>query len=143
MKFEQATIKILEKLYEKGDIFTKKEELDKVVIGKNKIGEILGYLNHKKLVVGDKQGAEWRINADGIEFLNNSKRENSQREFNKMVAFTGSILALIGIYNFFMSFDSLQGNGIIKGVFIVLLFMCFTPLVIFVINFWIKEVFGK
>src|SRR3989344_7037583 len=146
MKMEKAIIKILEELDKNGDEFTTKEDLEKLNIGKNKFGEVFNYLSHKRLVIGDNHGAKWRISpAEGRDYLLSYKKEKSQHEFNKMVAFTGAIIALIGIYSFIkdnFSFEDYAINlVIIKIVFLFLLFLCIGPLARFVIEYWEKEVF--
>jgi len=149
MKMEKAVIKILEELDKSGDEFTKKDKLKKINIGKNKFEEVLNYLSHKRLIIyGNAGPSELRISpAEGRDYLLAYKKEKSQHEFNKMVAFTGAIIALIGIYTFIkdnFSFENYQLNFvIIKIVFLFLLFLCIGPLARFVIEYWEKEVFGK
>lgn len=144
MKFEQASIKILEELDKKGDQFTKKEDLEKIKIGKNKFGEVLNYLSHKGTVIGDDHGAKWRISpAQGRDYLSTYKSQRAQEKFNGILAITGAILALTAIYDFLMSFDSLENNKVIKSVFIILIFLCFASIIPFIINYWKKEVLGR
>lgn len=146
MKMEKSVIKILEELDKKGDEFTDKEELQKINIGKNKFGEVFNYLSHKRLVIGDNHGAKWRISpAEGRDYLLAFKKEKTQHEFNKMVAFTGSIIALIGIYSFIkdnFSFENYTFNFlVIKIIFFLLLIICIAPLVKFIISSWKEEMF--
>jgi hypothetical protein len=143
MKLEQATIKILERISRNGDEFVKKEELVGIRIGRNKIEEVLNYLSHKNLIIYRNDAKEIRINpALGRDFINDYKKNSAQKKFNGIIAITGSIVALTAIYEFFMSFESLQNNGIIKATFIILIFLCFASIVPFVIDYWKNEVLG-
>ncbi len=134
MKFERAVINILEELFKKGDKFTQKEDLRKVRLGKNKIDEVLNFLNHKKLVVGDKQGTEWRINPDGIEYMNNYKAQQRQEDFNRIVAVTAAILALIGVYDFLVKLNLIKSFNWITTIFVVFAIGALGIIVSFLIN---------
>lgn len=148
MKMEKAVIKILKELDKSGDQFTNKEELEKINISKNKLEEVFNYLIHKRLVIGDNHGAKWRISpAEGRDYLLAYKKEKSQHEFNKMVALTGAIIALIGIYTFikdnFSSENYHVNFVIIKIVFLFLLFLCIGPIARFVVDHWKNEAFNR
>jgi antibiotic biosynthesis monooxygenase (ABM) superfamily enzyme len=71
----------------------------------------------------------------------------NQENINRVIAFTGSIIALVAIYNFIipnLSFENYPTNLlIIKLVFLLLLFLCIGPLAKVIFNFWKKEVFGR
>ena len=68
MKFEDAIIKVLEKIK-----IDEKEhglplwEIHKVKIGKNDINKVMNYLNHKNFLV--KNGDSYRINHFGIDYV--------------------------------------------------------------------------
>lgn len=70
-----------------------------------------------------------------------------QEKFSSIVAFTGSIIALVAIYNFIvgnLSFENHPSNLLtIKLIFLFLLLICIGPLVKIVIDFWKKEIFRK
>jgi len=89
----------------------------------------------------------WEITDKGLDYLEKKEGEKKQENINKTIAFTGSIIALVTIYNFIianLSFDSYpEGLLIIKLVFLFLLFLCIGPLAVIVINFWKREVFGR
>jgi len=147
MKMEKAVIKILEELDKSEDEFTKKDKLKKIKIGKNKLEEVLNYLSHKRLITyGNAGPSELRISpAEGRDYLLSYRKEKSQHEFNKMVAFTGSIVALIGIYNFIKEdFGYSQLNFFyIKILFLLSVLACTAPLVKFIVNYWEDEVLGR
>ncbi len=90
---------------------------------------------------------EWEITDKGLDYLEKNEAEKRQENINKTIAFTGSIIALVTIYNFIIanfSFDNYPANlVIIKVVFLFLLFLCIGPLAKIVINFWIKGVFRR
>jgi len=89
---------------------------------------------------------EWLITEKGLAHIEEREREERQLKFNETVAFTGSIIALVTIYNFIIqnfSFENYQTNlVIIKVVFLILLLTCIVPLVIIIFNFW-KGAFRK
>ncbi|MFH1522048.1 MAG: hypothetical protein ABIF18_03745 [archaeon] len=76
-----------------------------------------------------------------------TKSISRQENFNKIIAFTGSILALVAIYSFIIGIvnpeTNLNGYWIINIVFSLLVLLCLGPLVKFVIDFWTDAIFGK
>lgn len=90
---------------------------------------------------------DWEITDKGLDYLEKKETEKRQENINKAIAFTGSIIALVTIYNFIittLSFENYPTNLlIIKIVFLFLLFICIGPLAVIVINFWKREVFGR
>jgi len=107
------------------------------------------YLIRKSSVKNYKEerAFNWEITDKGLDYLEKKEGEKKQENINKTIAFTGSIIALVTIYNFIitnLSFEGYTGSLlIIKLVFLFLLFICIGPLAMIVINFWRKEVFGK
>ena len=135
MKFEKGITRILEKLHENGDKFTKKEDLEKVKISNNKLDELINYLSHKKLVIVDGTSREWRISPDGREYLINYKTQKRQEEFNKIVALTGAILAIIGTYTFIKDLGLItEERGWITTIFFALTLVCLAPIIGFIVN---------
>jgi len=76
-----------------------------------------------------------------------SESMKNQESFNRIVAFTGAILALIGIYDFIiknLSFEEYPINLLtIKLIFLFLLVICIGPLIKVITFFWKREVFKK
>lgn len=70
-----------------------------------------------------------------------------QENFNRIIAFTGAIIALTTIYAFLIQSINLkyysQTYGSITLIFLALVIICLIPLIGFIINFWKKEVFGR
>jgi len=71
----------------------------------------------------------------------------TQENFNRIVAFTGGIVALTAIYAFIVQSVNLekypQTYWIITPIFLLLVIICLGPLIKFIIDFWKKEVFGR
>jgi len=71
----------------------------------------------------------------GVEYLINYKNQKAQRDFNRVVALTGTILALIGIYTFTKDIGLLNENNFwIKYVFLVAVIVAIGPIIAFIIN---------
>ena len=90
---------------------------------------------------------QWELTDKGLEYLEKKQENEKQEQFNKIVAFTGAIVALTAIYSFIVKSLNLenypQTYWIITPIFLILVLICLGPLVSFIINFWKKEVFGK
>ena len=63
-----------------------------------------------------------------------------QENFNKMVAFTGGVLALVTIYNFLVQGINLEPTKssywVITLIFLILLIFCLGPLISFILDCW-------
>lgn len=68
----------------------------------------------------------------------------NQENFNKIIAFTGGIIALATIYSFLVQSVNLENYPLsywlITIIFLILIVLCIGPLISFIINFWKKEV---
>jgi len=95
----------------------------------------------------EERAFNWEITDKGLDYLEKKEGEKKQENINKTIAFTGSIIALVTIYNFIitnLSFENYpESLVIIKLVFLLLLLLCIGPLAVIVFNFWKKEVFGR
>src|SRR3989344_4976075 len=73
-----------------------------------------------------------------MEIQTNSIRK--QENFNKMVAFTGGVLALTAIYNFLIQGINLEPTKpnywVVTLIFFILLIFCLGPLISFVFDSW-------
>ena len=77
----------------------------------------------------------------GTEYLVNELNRRNQNEFNKIIALTGCILALIGIFGFFKDldiFDS-QTMTVIIYIFLILVIGCLAPIINFIYCWAFKE----
>ena len=148
-RFERNVIKFLELLHYAEEPGGDGEFKKKYFKRDSEYEHLLKYLERKSLVIKiPYKGINiFQLTDEGIEFLLERKKEKRQEEFNKLVAFTGAIIALIGIYTFIkdnFSFENYQLNFmIIKIVFLFLLFLCIYPLSKFVVDYWKDEIFGK
>lgn len=104
--------------------------------------EILLFLRKKGLInfKGEKIPLEVNLTDKGIEFIVNELERKRQNEFNKMVAFAGAILALIGIYTFINDLNLInESNFWLKYLFLILVICAIGPIVAFII----KSYFSK
>lgn len=94
--------------------------------------------NDELLKIQKAQSENFKIQTESIK---------NQENFNKIIAFTGAIIALTTIYAFIVQSINLenypQTYWPITIIFLTLILICLGPLVSFIINFWKKEVFGK
>ncbi len=90
---------------------------------------------------------QWKITDKGLGYLEEKQEGEKQEKFNKIVAFTGAIVALTAIYSFIVKSINLenypQTYWIVTPIFLILVLICLGLLVSFIINFWKKEVFEK
>lgn len=128
------------------------------------INETLKKIENK---IEDKKFPSWRGLVDFTEMQEESMRKReeerneeilklqkaqtdsikNQENFNKIIAFTGGIIALTTIYAFLVKSINLENYSqiywLITIIFLFLVLVCLGPLISFIINFWKKEVFGK
>ena len=74
----------------------------------------------------------------GMEFLIDYKNREAQKEFNRIIAFTGCILALIGIYEFFTRLEIISKANWITWIFVVFAIVAIGPIIAFIINSYFK-----
>ncbi|MBU2616760.1 MAG: hypothetical protein KKB79_02130 [Nanoarchaeota archaeon] len=71
----------------------------------------------------------------------------NQKNFTKIVAFTGAIIALTTIYTFLVKSVNLveypKTYWPVTIIFLVLIFLCLSPLISFIINFWKEDLFRR
>lgn len=67
----------------------------------------------------------------------------NQENFNKIIAFTGAIVALTTIYTFIAGSFNLKNNPplfwVITAIFFILIAYCFDPLIVFIFKNWKGE----
>jgi hypothetical protein len=142
MNFEDAVIKVLGKLEYQS---LSRDQLKKIKIGKRNLERVLGYLedrNHN-LVYPPREHPDrhYAINPDGIDYLSTKRKEKRQEEFNRIVAFTGAILALIAIYTFINDLGLINDtNFCIEYIFLTFAVIAVGPIVAFIIDSYWKGV---
>ncbi len=76
----------------------------------------------------------------GMEFLNDYKNRKAQNEFNRIIAFTAAILALIGIYTFIKDLGFInETNDWINYVFLIFVVIAIWPIVTFILNSYFSK----
>lgn len=133
MNFEDAVIKILGKL-EYGP--ASRNKLKKIKIGrKNKFDRITGYLESQELVYPRlAEHPDYAINPAGVDLLNTKRKEKLQQESNRIIALTGSVVALVMIYNFLTQTNLVKNFNYISIIFLILLIGIFGLIITFIIN---------
>ncbi|MFA5259018.1 MAG: hypothetical protein WC402_02995 [Candidatus Pacearchaeota archaeon] len=89
---------------------------------------------------------EWMITDKGLDYLEKKLGEEKQIKFNEIVAFTGTLIALVTIYGFIVNATNLQNYPtnywIVTIVFLALVVSCLGPLAMIIFNFW-KELISR
>lgn len=90
---------------------------------------------------------EWLILERGLDYLEKKEGEKKQEKFNEIVAFTGTLIALITIYGFIVNSTNLENYPtnywIITIVFLALVISCLGPLTVIIFNFWRKLIIER
>ena len=101
-KLKKQAIKFLEVVY-LSETSTKAHQRVKKRFRKDYM-LLLNYLGHKKLIDnGILEGTRKpyiNLTPEGIDFYEENKKYKAQLEFNRVIALTGTIIALISLYNF-------------------------------------------
>ena len=99
---------------------------------------LLNYLNYKKLIEnGILEGTNKpyiNLTPEGIDFYENHKKSKMQTEFNRVIAFTGTIVALIYLYGF------LKEEAVLYFGFKLIFFFIMVFSIIYLIFFAIKSI---
>ncbi len=142
MGTNDLVIKILENLY-KADSFKLNMKEIHSLGKKQEVDIVVQFLSEAGCIRHDPSGEQgYKLAPSGIAFLDKQKSEKNQHEFNIMVAFTGTIIALIGIYNFLKEdfMYHFVNALILKLVFLVLVLICVIPLIKIIFSYLKKEV---
>ncbi len=90
-----------------------------------------GLVNYEKLEIP----MEVSLTDKGMDFVISELRENRQEEFNRIIAFTGAILTLIGIYTFFNEAGLInEQTKWLKVIFVLFIVIALGPIIAFIIN---------
>lgn len=151
MKIHKKMFEILNILYHIDESKNITKEVKKLRLSLPQKKRILLYAKAKGFIAGniDVEKNQLMINITplGMDALYEYLERKSQREFNKIIAFTGSILALIGIYNFLYNLVLKEAGPIsfwiVSLIFLFLTLICLGPLSAFVINYYKNWIFGK
>ena len=123
-------IKVLERIYYAGDNFL--TDKTKAGISEYRFDYLLSYLEVKKFIRIEKNGDKTHIllRDKGVAFLINYKRQLNQEKFNKIIAFTGCILAILSIYFFLKDLGEIP--SIVNVILIFLVVISLFPIVKFI-----------
>jgi hypothetical protein len=121
-RFERNVIKFLEMLHYSEEMGGTKKFKKRYCKDEKEYNHLIDYLLRKKLVkeIWYEETRIFQLTDNGIEFVIGTKKEKRQEEFNKMMAFTGAILALIGIYQFFSDLGLINRYNWITAIFVIL-----------------------
>lgn len=134
-RFQEITWKILTSVY----YMKKPSKITHEVqnISADNLAQAIVFLENKKLIVTDLPNVPTKINLTdrGIEFVVNELDRRAQREFNRMIAFTGAILALIGIYKFISDLGLINEDTYwIRYIFLIFAIIAIGPIIAFIID---------
>ena len=113
---------------------------------KKEVDIVIQYLSESGFIRHDPQEEQgYKLAPQGIAYLDKQKTEKNQHEFNTMVAFTGAIIALIGIYNFIKEdfMYHFVNALILKLIFLVLVLICVIPLAKIILSYLKREVLRR
>ncbi len=68
----------------------------------------------------------------GFDYLEKKESEKRQEEFNKIIALTGAIVALVTFYNFLIVILDEKYKAVLAILFFIPLIFCFVPIVNFI-----------
>ncbi len=145
MSSNELIIKILDTMLKKDSFKLNMKELHQFG-SKKEIDLIIQFLGESQLIRYDSGGEPgYFLAPKGMSYLNEQKSEKIQYEFNIMVAFTGTIIALIGIYNFLKEdfMYHFVNALILKIIFLFLISICVIPLINIIFIYLKNEVFRK
>ena len=90
---------------------------------------------------------DWIITDKGLHYLEGKEAEKNQEKSNRVIAFTGGIIAMTTIYAFIVQSVNLenypQTYWMITPIFLILILMCLGPLIKFIVDYWKAEVFER
>lgn len=137
-RFERNVIKFLEMLHYSEEPGLTGKFVKRYCKRQSEYNHLIDYLKRKKFIIKGKLDGKdvtiLQLTDDGIDFLRERKKEKHQEEFNRIVAFTASILALIGIYEFLSELSVIEKNGWITPFFAIFVIIALIPITKFLIN---------
>ncbi|MFA4952994.1 MAG: hypothetical protein WC584_02120 [Candidatus Pacearchaeota archaeon] len=134
-KFERNVIKFLELLHyaeEPGGTGKFKKKYFK---RESEYTHLIEYLERNNLIINGKYKRVniFQLTDKGIEFLLERKKEKRQEQFNRIIAFTGAILALIGIYTFIKELELINNSNFwISYIFLFFVIASLGPIIKFI-----------
>lgn len=141
-RFIDRVIEFLDVLYNNRGNTVKIPRLYKMINDK-KFKNVIYYLamnkyikitwkNEKNRDVSPKNISHIHLTDPGAEYLTNYQNRKAQKEFNRIIALTGAIVALITFYNFLIVILEGKYKATLAILFFIPLILCFVPIVNFI-----------
>lgn len=92
------------------------------------------YKNEKSQDVSSQNIGHIHLTDSGVEYLTSYRDRKAQKEFNRMIAFTGAIIALIAIYDFLSKLGLIKSFNFITVIFVIIFIGALAPIIAFIIN---------
>ena len=139
----ENAMRVLKSIYYMQDPKKITKEIKKNGVSGSELVDILIFLRKKGLVSYKNLDipVEMGLTDKGVEFVVNELRTKRQEEFNKVIALTASILALIGIYEFLVNLEIIKKGDGVTWIFVVLAIIVIVPIVEFIIRS--MKIWGK
>lgn len=151
-KFIENVIEFLNTLYNIEGPTVKTPKVKKMLVDE-RFKNVIPYLVMRKFIkitwkdennkdVSPENISHVHLRDEGVEYLINYKNMNAQKEFNRMIALTGCVIALVYIYGFLKTFFEIDSGGVtwLSVVFLFLVIFCFIPIIVFVIRTYLREI---
>jgi hypothetical protein len=141
-RFQENALWILKSVY----YMKEPESITKGItrrMSSEEIARVMFYLRNKGLINFNEE-EKWPFHVNltdkGIEFIVNELDRKNQNEFNKIVALTGAIVALIGIYTFLKDLELInETNFWISYIFVGFTVACIAPIATFIFKYYFME----
>lgn len=141
-RFRENYLRVLKSIYYMEDPKKITKEIKKKKISGGEMVDVLLFLKKKGLVNFKNLDIPVEINLTdkGLEFVVSELDRKKQNEFNKIIAFTASILALIGIHGFINNLNLINESNLwLNYVFLILVIVAIGPIVAFIINSYFSK----
>lgn len=144
-RFIDRVIKFLNTIYRLQGPTVKNPKVEEM-IRNERFKNVIPYLVVNKLIrvtwknednndVSPENISHVHLTDSGMEFLNDYINREAHRDFNKIIAFTAAVLALIGIYGFIKDLNLInQANFWISYIFLGFVVFAIWPIVAFIIK---------
>lgn len=141
-RFIDRVINFLDTLYNLQGPTVKVPEVERLLLDKN-FKNVIPYLVFRdfiEITYKEENNKDFSIRNishvhlkdPGMEFLIDYKNREAQKEFSRIIALTGAIVALVYFYNFLITILDGKFQVITLIIFFILLLLCFIPIVNFI-----------
>jgi intein/homing endonuclease len=139
-RFERNVIKFLEMLHYSEDPGSTGKFKKRYCKSEGEYKHLIDYLEREELIRAGffNKVKIIQLTDEGIKFLQEIKKEKRQQEFNRIIAFTASILALIGIYDFLNKLNIIDKTNWLTWIFVVFVIIAIAPIAKFLIDSYLE-----